>query len=85
MVDGEHDDEDAEYATDGGTMDMEATVSEWYEAAQNARMDVHENTIRNALGDLTNAGLVKEGRYAQRRGRLRTLTELGARIAARTR
>lgn len=73
----------AEYATDGGTISVSATGPEWEQAAQDGGMDVHENTIRNALDDLRDAGLVKEGEYEQDRGRLHTLTELGVRVAAR--
>lgn len=80
------DDETADdYAADGGVISLGATVTEWHETAEDAGMDVSRSTISRALGDLRDCGLVKEGRYAQRRGRLQTLTELGARVAARKR
>jgi DNA-binding transcriptional ArsR family regulator len=54
------------------------------DAAQNGGMDVSKRTIHNALADLTDAGLVKERAYRQHRGRLKTLTALGARVASRS-
>jgi hypothetical protein len=73
----------ADYATDGGAFDVSGTVSEWYDAAQSGGMDVSKRTIRNALDDLTDEGLVDEGDYVKNRGRLKTLTALGARVASR--
>lgn len=51
IASGDHDEEDAEYASDSGMMGIEATVSEWYEVAQNAEMAVSKRTIRNALSN----------------------------------
>lgn len=59
------------------------TISEWHDAAQDGGMDDSKRTVRRSLDDLHDAGLVKEGEYEQDRGRLHTLTELGARVAAR--
>lgn len=81
---GTRDDETADdYAADGGVISLGATVAECHETAKNVGMDVSKRTIRNALSDLADAGLVKEGDYVQRHGRLQTLTELGARVASR--
>lgn len=76
-------DNDAEYATDGGAFSVGAVVTEWHEAAQDGGMDVSRSTVRRGLNDLRDNGLVKESGYEQDRGRLQTLTELGARVASR--
>lgn len=76
-------DDDIEYAADGGVITVGATGSEWHEAAQDAGMDVSRMTVSRALDDLKDAALVREGGYAHRRGKILTLTELGARVASR--
>lgn len=75
-------DHDEPYATDDGLLSVGGVSSEWYEASQRAGMGVTDRTVRNALDDLRDAGLVEKNEYTQRGGYLQTLTRLGASVAA---